>query len=51
MGYDKDRFPTLNGDQFDCIICQCVVNEPKECSGCGSLFCSSCVDSWYVKKK
>jgi hypothetical protein len=38
-GLDKSRFTNLTGDQFDCVICQEVVFTPKECSGCGSLFC------------
>ena len=24
---------------------------PKECQGCGSLFCSACIESWMQKKK
>ena len=50
-GYDKDRFPNLTGDQFDCIICHMVVVNPKECMSCGSMFCALCIDSWQAKKK
>lgn len=49
FGYDKDRFPNLQGEMFDCIICSCVVKAAKECSGCGNLFCGTCIDEW--KKK
>ena len=45
-GYDKERFPNLQGDQFDCLICQMVVTDPKECMGCGNMFCAPCIDSW-----
>eukprot|EP01016_Furgasonia_blochmanni_P019859 TRINITY_DN2212_c0_g1_i2.p1 TRINITY_DN2212_c0_g1~~TRINITY_DN2212_c0_g1_i2.p1 ORF type:complete len:426 (+),score=62.76 TRINITY_DN2212_c0_g1_i2:154-1431(+) len=50
-GYPKERFPTLSGESFDCIICLHVVRDPKECHGCGSMFCSSCIDDWQKKSK
>ena len=50
-GYDKERFPTLAGDMFDCPICTNVVINPKECTGCGDLFCGSCIDDWMRKNK
>lgn len=51
FGYDKDRFPNLNSDMFDCPICTNVVRKPKECLGCGDLFCSKCIDDWTKKNK
>ena len=45
-GYDDDRFVNLTGDSFNCIICTCVARNPKECTGCGNLYCTSCIDSW-----
>lgn len=47
QGYDKSRFPNLQGELFDCILCNKVVKKPKECQGCGNLFCDSCI----AKKK
>jgi hypothetical protein len=29
FGYDKDRFPNLKGETFDCLICSCIVKNPK----------------------
>lgn len=51
FGYDKGRFPKLADESFDCIICSEVVRVPKECTGCGSLFCAPCINSWMSKKK
>lgn len=50
-GIDKDRFPNLSGDMFDCPICTNVVVKPKECTGCGDLFCSKCIDDWMKKTR
>lgn len=51
FGFDKERFPDLTGENFDCIICSEVVRNPKECTECGSLFCAPCINSWMSKKK
>ena len=50
-GYDSDLFPNLQGEMFNCIICSNVVKKPKECSGCGDLFCGKCIDDWIRKTK
>ena len=50
-GYDKDRFPNLTEDMFDCPICTNVVLAPKECMGCGDLFCGKCIDDWLKKQQ
>lgn len=49
-GYEKDRFPELQGDSFDCGICYQVCKEPKECVKCGSMYCAFCIDDWVSKK-
>jgi E3 ubiquitin-protein ligase NRDP1 len=53
FGFDKSRFTKLAEDNFDydCVICSEVVRGPTECTGCGGLFCSSCIKSWLTKKK
>ena len=48
-GFDKVRFTNYTQDIFDCPICSCVARLPKDCSSCGTVFCSSCVDSWLKK--
>eukprot|EP01015_Nassula_variabilis_P002947 TRINITY_DN1178_c0_g1_i2.p1 TRINITY_DN1178_c0_g1~~TRINITY_DN1178_c0_g1_i2.p1 ORF type:complete len:376 (-),score=41.51 TRINITY_DN1178_c0_g1_i2:115-1242(-) len=50
-GYAKERFTGLIGETFDCSICYNVVRDPKECHGCGSMFCSSCIEDWLKKRK
>lgn len=50
-GYDKERFPNALGEMFDCPICTNVVRKPKECLGCGDLFCTKCIDDWTKKNK
>jgi hypothetical protein len=50
-GYDKERFPNLTGDMFDCPICTNVAVNPKECTGCGDMFCAKCIDDWMRKNK
>jgi len=50
MGYDKDRFIKLDSDNFDCPICTMVAKNPKDCSSCGSIFCTACIEDWMRKK-
>jgi hypothetical protein len=50
IGYDHDRFVNLTTDTFDCMICSMVSREPKDCSVCGSVFCTVCIDDWLKKK-
>jgi E3 ubiquitin-protein ligase NRDP1 len=49
-GFEKERFLNLTTDNFDCIICTLVARDPKDCSNCGNVFCSSCIDDWIKKK-
>ena len=50
-GYSKERFPNLTGEAFDCLICQEVTRNPKDCSSCGNMFCGSCIDAWKVRNE
>lgn len=49
-GLEKERFPDLKGDSFDCGICYLVCKDPKECTKCGTMFCGGCIDDWIAKK-
>ena len=49
-GYSKERFVDLKTEIFDCVICFDVVRDPKECTNCGSVFCSACIDDWIAVK-
>jgi len=49
-GYPRERFPDLQGDNFDCGICYQVCEEPQECIKCGAMYCSNCIDDWISKK-
>eukprot|EP01017_Pseudomicrothorax_dubius_P027642 TRINITY_DN3215_c0_g1_i25.p1 TRINITY_DN3215_c0_g1~~TRINITY_DN3215_c0_g1_i25.p1 ORF type:complete len:239 (-),score=35.95 TRINITY_DN3215_c0_g1_i25:556-1272(-) len=51
FGYDKARFPSFNGDTFDCLICSEVARNPYECSSCGHLFCEFCIQDWFKRQK
>lgn len=41
-GFNLSRFVESPPVEFICVVCGCVVNEPLECTDCGSLYCSSC---------
>lgn len=54
IGYEISRFPNIpyhESSQFACNICTLIVREPKECSSCGSLYCSICIDQWLMSSK
>jgi len=48
-GYDPKIFINGVNNDFVCTICSCIVRKPKECNGCGSLFCESCLKLWVEK--
>jgi hypothetical protein len=31
---------------WECMICLMIVAEPQECSKCGKLICSACINQW-----
>lgn len=41
-GIDISRFIQVPPDEFICIICGCVVQDPLECTDCGIMYCRSC---------
>ena len=50
-GFDPKIFlKTVNMD-FICSICSCVERQPKECSVCGTLFCSNYLKQWEERNR
>ena len=50
FGFEKESFINLTTDNFDCVICTMVARNPKDCSSCGNVFCTTCIDDWMKKK-
>jgi len=48
-GFDPVIFVKSVNIDFICSICSLVVRKPKECVGCGSLFCEICIKHWLEK--
>ncbi len=38
-------------EDFDCLICKHVVQNPLACSECDRLFCTLCINQWHLRKK
>jgi hypothetical protein len=52
MGYDIKRF--IGGkvnEEFVCVICQDVLEEPVMVSICEHIFCDGCIRGWILEKK
>ena len=50
-GYEPKIFTQEVNKDFICSICNLFVRQPKECSFCGTLYCSSCLSQWEEKNK
>lgn len=50
FGYERERFVSVD-DQFECVICSTIVRDPRECNGCGHLYCRKCIEDWQSKNK
>ena len=50
-GYEPKIFTQPINKDFICSICNLFVRHPKECSFCGTLYCSSCLSQWEEKNK
>jgi hypothetical protein len=33
-------------NNFLCQVCQDVLRDPRECSKCRNVFCSTCIERW-----
>ena len=49
MGFDETRFLDPVTEEFKCLICSEVLEEPIECSGCQTNFCTSCINDWKAR--
>ena len=47
-GYEPKIFTQAVNKDFICSICNLFVRHPKECSFCGTLYCSSCLSQWVL---
>lgn len=50
-GFDLNIFTQNVNMDFVCSICSSVVRQPKECTACGTLYCSTCLKQWQDKNK
>ena len=50
-GFDPKIFLKPVNMDFICSICSSVVRQPKECTVCGTLFCSDCLKQWEEKNR
>lgn len=50
QGYDLSRFPGQINVQFVCPLCSLVAKLPKECSFCGAMYCSTCIEKSILNK-
>lgn len=42
----KDECP----ENFKCVICQCLVYDPQECTACVNMYCKLCIKGWKKEK-
>ena len=50
-GYDPKIFLQPVNKDFICSICSLFIRHPKECTVCGTLYCSNCLIQWEEKNK
>ena len=48
-GYDLKIFVQPVNKDFICSICSLFVRHPKECTVCGTLYCTDCLNQWEEK--
>jgi hypothetical protein len=41
----------LTSENFKCLICFGIVQKPRECSTCNSVFCKKCIRTWETYKE
>ena len=42
----KDDCP----ENFRCVICQCLVYDPEQCTACENMYCKTCIKEWKKDK-
>ncbi len=47
---DKELYEKLK-DELTCIICFGLLQDPLICSRCETVFCKSCIDTWFTKRE
>lgn len=50
MGYDFGRFTAEIDEDFHCVICTMVLENPVQ-SPCEHIFCNDCVVKWLLVKE
>lgn len=50
-GYEPKIFVQPVNKDFICSICSLFIRQPKECTVCGTLYCTNCLVQWEEKNK
>ena len=50
-GYEPKIFLQPVNKDFICSICSLFIRQPKECTCCGTLYCTNCLIQWEEKNK
>jgi len=50
-GYETKIFTQPINKDFICSICSLFIRQPKECTICGTLYCTTCLTQWEEKNK
>lgn len=50
MGIDSNRFESNIDDEFKCVICCDVIEDPVQVISCEHVFCRECITQWVVKE-
>ena len=46
----EDCINREQAEDYICLICQDLLNEPKECKVCRKHFCKICTEKWQKEK-
>lgn len=50
MGFDTERFEGDLSEQFLCVVCQGVLEDPLQLTPCEHTFCRVCISPWVAEK-
>ena len=51
---DTELIVGLNKDDklyYTCVVCKCILEEPKLFKCCSALICKRCIESWFERRK